>query len=448
MKRTICILLSLLLGLVCAAQTGLKLKTVVIDPGHGGKDPGAVASDKKTYEKTFTLDISKKLAQRIRTEFPDVKVVMTREGDTFPQLEQRAKIANNANADLFISIHINSAKSTSANGFSVHVLGQSSQKDKDLYAANMEICQRENSVINLEEGHEERYAGFDPSDPASYIFMQLMQNSNLESSIRLAEYVDRELRGCGITRDRGVSQNPFLVLWMTSMPSILVEMGFLSNKEDLAALKKDATRTDMADRLFKAFVSYKEEYEGIKTPVKEAAPAPVKEEKPAEVKPTEKPAEKPVEKPAEVKQPEKPAEKPVEKPAETTPANPSLFPGMPSGKPATAEPAPAEPVQAKPAEPVPAKPATPAPAAQPQVRYGIQIMSGSASVKDSDPAFVGYKPERIKVGTVYKYIIAVSENVEETKKALSAARKKTPGCFIVQIKGQNDISPYRSGSAK
>ena len=264
MKRTICLLLSLLAVFLAYGQDGFAIKTVVIDPGHGGKDPGAISKDRKSYEKNITLDIATKLASRIREAYPDIKVVMTRTGDTFPELQQRATIANNANADLFISIHVNAASNTSASGFSVHVLGQSSQKDRDLYAFNMEICKRENSVIQLEDDFSRNYQGFDPSDPASYIFMSLMQNSNLERSIQFAETIDNCLKNGPISKDRGVSQNPFLVLWMTSMPSVLVELGFISNSSDLEVLRNSSKRADIAARLFNAFKSYKEAYE-VKT---------------------------------------------------------------------------------------------------------------------------------------------------------------------------------------
>ena len=267
MKRTICLFLSLLIVLLAHGQDGLRIRTVVIDPGHGGKDPGAVSKDRKTYEKNITLDIATKLSARIKEEYPDIKVVLTRSGDSFPELQQRAKIANNANADLFISIHINAAANTSASGFSVHVLGQSSNKNRDLYAFNMEICKRENSVIQLEDDFTRNYQGFDPSDPASYIFMSLMQNSNLERSIQFAETIDKCLRNGPISKDRGVSQNPFLVLWMTSMPSVLVELGFISNSSDLEVLRNASKRTDIATRLFNAFKSYKEAYEVKTEPV-------------------------------------------------------------------------------------------------------------------------------------------------------------------------------------
>ena len=251
--------------LVClahAAGDNLRLSTIVIDAGHGGKDPGAVSQDKKSYEKTFTLEIAKTLADKIRAAYPDVKVILTRTDDRYVTLDGRADIANKAEANLFISVHINSNAKTSPNGYSVHVLGQSSNKNRDLYAGNMEIVSRENSVILLEDDYSTTYGDFDPNDPESYIFMSLMQNSNLEQSIRFAELVEKHLKGGPIKNDRGVSQDPFLVLWRTAMPAVLLELGFISNANDLAALKSSTDRDKIAERLFKAVQEYKSIYDG------------------------------------------------------------------------------------------------------------------------------------------------------------------------------------------
>ena len=262
LKRTICIILATLLCMAFAAADNLRLSTVVIDPGHGGKDSGAVSRDKKYYEKTFVLDISKILADKIRAAYPDVKVVLTRSDDRYVTLDGRADIANKAEANLFISIHINSIARTTPNGFSVHVLGQSSNKNRDLYAGNMEIVRRENSVILLEDDYTTTYGGFDPNDPESYIFMNLMQNANLEQSVRFAQLVQKHLKGGPIKTDRGVSQDPFLVLWRTAMPAVLLELGFISNDNDLAALKLKSDREKLAERVFQAFKEYKEIYDG------------------------------------------------------------------------------------------------------------------------------------------------------------------------------------------
>ena len=167
MKRTIYLLLIATLAQFSAAGQNLSLSTLVIDPGHGGTDPGAVSKDNKTYEKTFTLDIAKRLENKIKAECPDVNVVLTRRTDKNVDLGDRAAIANKENADLFISIHINSTAKSGPNGYSVHVLGKSSKKDRDLFAYNMDVCKRENSVILLEDDYTTTYQGFDPSDPES-----------------------------------------------------------------------------------------------------------------------------------------------------------------------------------------------------------------------------------------------------------------------------------------
>ena len=155
----------------------LGLKTVCIDAGHGGKDPGCVSKDKNTYESRVALDVAKRLSEKITAAYPDVKVVMTRTTDTFISLGDRADKANKNNADLFISIHVNTVSSSSPNGFSIHVLGQSSKKDRDLFAYNMNVCKRENSVMMLEDDYSTKYQGFDPSDPESFIFYKLIQQT-------------------------------------------------------------------------------------------------------------------------------------------------------------------------------------------------------------------------------------------------------------------------------
>ena len=260
----------------------LKLKTVVIDAGHGGKDAGCVSRDKKTYEKTITLDIAKRLEQKIKAAYPDVTVKMTRSTDKFVELENRAVIANKAGANLFISIHVNSigGKSTTAKGFSVHVLGQSSKKGNDLFSKNLDLVQRENSVIMLEDDYKTKYQGFDPGDPQSYIIFSLMHNPHLSHSLAVAEDGAEAMKQSPIKRSRGVSQDPFWVLWRTAMPSVLIEVGFMSNPEDLATMRTEKGRDGIADAIYQAFKTFKGRYDGG-TPVA----APVREEARAEEKP-------------------------------------------------------------------------------------------------------------------------------------------------------------------
>lgn len=241
-----------------ASQGPIKLKTVVIDPGHGGKDAGCVSRDKKTYEKNVALDIALRLSRKIASAYPDVDVRMTRSDDHFVELEQRAVFANKAAANLFISIHVNAVeKGTSANGFSVHVLGQSQRKGNDLYSKNLDLVKRENSVIMLEDNYETRYQGFDPNDPQSSIIFSLMQNAHLSASLAFAEDVAGAMAGGPIRHSRGVSQDPFWVLWRTAMPSVLIEVGFMTNPDDLAVMRSEAGRQGIADNIFKAFCVFK-----------------------------------------------------------------------------------------------------------------------------------------------------------------------------------------------
>ena len=177
-----CVSVGLLLsGDLGAQDKRFALKTVVIDAGHGGKDPGGVSRDKKTYEKNLVLDIAKRFGNKIKTKYPEVKVVYTRSSDVYVTLNDRADIANRNNADLFISIHTNAAGSSAARGASVHVLGQSGNPNRDLYASNFDVCKRENSVILLEEDYSTAYQGFDPNSPESFIFFNLCEALTLRT---------------------------------------------------------------------------------------------------------------------------------------------------------------------------------------------------------------------------------------------------------------------------
>ena len=231
----------------------LELGTVVIDAGHGGKDPGAVSGSVK--EKDITLSVAKRLGALIKERYPNVKIIYTRSGDTFVELKRRAEIANKNNADLFISIHVNSAKNRSANGSETFVMG--SEKS----SSNFEVCQLENSVITLEEDYSSNYSGFDPSNPESYIIFSLLQNSHLEQSLMFAQMIQNSAAKGPIEYGRGVKQANFLVLWMCTMPSVLVELGFISNKKDCQILSDKNHQQKMAENIFNAFCKYKKNYD-------------------------------------------------------------------------------------------------------------------------------------------------------------------------------------------
>lgn len=262
--RTLIFVLLFSMPFVCTAQKkDHSLRTVVIDPGHGGHDPGGVSKDKKTFEKDVVLSISKMLGEKIKAAYgSEVKVIYTRTTDVFIPLSQRAQIANKNNADLFISVHINSVTSTDPSGHSVYVLGKS-KKGVDVVAKNLDVCKTENSVILLEDDYTTEYQGFDPSDEASYIFMTLMQSAFYEQSIEFASTVEKELTKGPIKKvyGSGVHQDAFLVLWKTSMPAVLLELGFISNKDDLAVLRSEKDKDLIAERIFAAFKTYKKNYD-------------------------------------------------------------------------------------------------------------------------------------------------------------------------------------------
>ncbi|RLD80750.1 MAG: N-acetylmuramoyl-L-alanine amidase [Bacteroidetes bacterium] len=230
-----------------------KINTIVIDAGHGGKDPGAVG--KKAYEKKIALSIALKLGSYIETKLKGVKVIYTRKTDVFIELFKRADLANKANAQVFISIHVNSLNNSKPTGTSTYVMGVDKSKE------NLEVAQRENSVILKEKGYKKNYQGFDPNSPESHITMSLIQNAHLEQSLLLAQKVQDQFRTRAGRKDRGVKQAGLVVLWNATMPAILVETGFISNTTEENFLITDYGQTIIASAIFRAFRDYKNEIE-------------------------------------------------------------------------------------------------------------------------------------------------------------------------------------------
>ena len=243
-----------------------KIKTIVIDPGHGGKDSGTMGTKRfKIYEKHVALSVSLKLGKYISENFPEVEVIYTRNSDVFLELNERTEIANNANADLFISIHCDGFTNPKPSGASVFVMGMSKLK------ANMDVAMRENAAIYLEDNYQQKYDGFDPKSPESYIVFSLMQNTYLNQSLSFAEEVENQFSTRANRKSRGVKQAPFYVISRTNMPSILVECGFLTNPKEEEFLHSDIGQDYIASAIFRAFRSYKEsiEIEDTKTSQKE-----------------------------------------------------------------------------------------------------------------------------------------------------------------------------------
>ena len=372
-----------------ANDKSLGLRTVVIDAGHGGKDPGGVSKDRKTYEKNLVLDIAKRFGQQIKEKYPDVKVIYTRSTDVYITLNERAAIANRNNADLFISIHTNANDSPSVHGASVHILGQSRDPKRDLYAGKMDVSKRENSVILLEEDYSTDYQGFDPNSPESFIFFNLMQNAYYEQSVLFASKVDEYLRKTdfAVSSYTGIHQDPFWLLWKTAMPAVLLELGFISNPGDLKVLSSTAGRIDIADKLLAAFSSFKTAYDASLN------------------------AQGPQTSSAEVRV------------VNTEPAN---------TEPANTEPANTESVKTQ-----ASKTETPKAEPAPQSYYGIQIMGLGRLLKNGDPAFKGLDVNAVKAAdsNIYKYVAGPYQDKDVALKMLQDVKRKFPEAFLVKVEG-------------
>lgn len=360
-------------------EKSIKINTVVIDPGHGGKDTGAISKNGAIKEKDIVLSVALKLGKLINKNYPDVKVVYTRSTDKYIELSKRAEIANKNKADLFLSIHVNSQKGTSATGTETFVMGTHKS------SSNFEICKLENSVIVLEEDYQSKYEGFDPNSPESYIIFSLLQNTHLEQSLKFAALVQDNFKLGPIKVNRGVKQGGLLVLWKTTMPAVLTEIGFISNPGESAKLKRNDVQSQIAARLFNAFAKYKTDYEG-------GAPKLI----PDDEMPSDS-AEPQDEQPASKEQTaakEQPAAKEQTASKEQTPAKKQP---APSGK-----------------------------------AYRIQILSvtkalpaGSPDLKGRDDAYYIY------MNRAYKYCIGEYSTREEAAQDLPNIRKQFPGAFII-----------------
>ena len=230
------------------------IQKIVIDPGHGGKDPGNLGTGR--YDKTekhVVLDISLLFGDYVKAAFSNIEILYTRTtNEEYPTLKERTEIANKANADLFISIHCDAFKDPNAYGAGVYVMGMSKLK------ANMDVAMKENSVIYLEDDYKLHYEGFDPNTPESYIVFSLTQNTHIHQSLEIAEKVSEEFATRANRKSRGVKQAPFYVISRANMPSILIETGFLTNPKEEDFLHSKQGKEYLASAIFRAFRSYKE----------------------------------------------------------------------------------------------------------------------------------------------------------------------------------------------
>ena len=362
------IIFFLLIFLNVTAQNGkTRINCIVIDAGHGGKDPGAKGS--KYYEKDIVLAIALKLGNYIKENMPDVKVIYTRDEDVFVPLHERAEIANKNQADVFISIHCNSNPKKTPFGTETDTMGLTKASD------NLEVAKLENSVIFQEENSESKYQGFDNS-PESYIMLSLMQNKYRDQSLSLASFIQTEFRQKANRTDRGVKQAGFLVLWQTTMPSVLIETGFLSNSEEEKFLSSSKGQDYLASAIYRAFRDYKNMIENRSMFIVKNADTPP-------LNPDSLPKEKDSATVTIAKN-----EKPEPVPLDTT----SEIPGY----------------------------------------FMIQISSSLKPIPLNSKIFKGYKNvKEFKVAERYKYTVGQKTSFKETLEYLSDIRKSFPDAFIV-----------------
>lgn len=371
--------------------------TLVIDAGHGGHDTGAVGAISK--EKNLTLKFALAFGRLVEENCPDVKVVYTRKTDKFVELFRRAEIANQNKADLFISIHINALpKGRVARGFQTYTLGTSKRTGKkNGVLQNLEVAKRENSVIFLEKDYKQTYKGYDPNSPESDIMFEFIQDKNMENSVELAKYMQKYVCQATGRQDMGAQQDNLAVLRLSSMPGALLELGFISTRDEEDFMNSSRAETLYARGIFNAFLNYRKRHGGSITipymkmddPVPE--PPVVEEAKvePIEAKSVKDPEPEVVETPqAEVKQPE------VKKPE--------------TKKPAASSDAPV---------------------------FKVQILSSSSKLKSTDARFKGLKDiDCYQDGGMYKYTVGASTNYNEIYRLRKEVAAKIPEAFIIAFK--------------
>lgn len=369
MRKKILYIIVFLVGLflpatILAGPPAKKI-VVVIDAGHGAHDAGAVNRKLKIKEKDINLKTALKLGEMIEKNCPDVKVVYTRKKDVFVELHRRAQIANNAKADLFISIHTNSVAKGTVRGAETYTLGMARAEE------NLAVAKRENEVILLESNYQTTYKGFNPNSSESYIIFEFMQDANMSQSVSFAKKVQSQFRNNSKRIDKGVKQAGFLVLRETSMPSVLIELGFISTDDEAQYLISEKGSSSMAQSIYRAFVSYKNGRSN-----------------------------------------------------EHSPATPAVVEPEP-------EPEPSQPEVEKPATPAPAT----VPASQEAPVFKIQILTSDRPLKNGDARFKGLKNiENYKEGNIYKYTYAASTNYNEVLRKKKEITSKFKDCFIIAFR--------------
>lgn len=373
---------------------------VIIDAGHGGKDPGNLGTGRYSRkEKDVALLVAREVGQLIQQRLPGVEVIWTRSDDRFLELYERTAIANREKGDLFISIHCDAAENHAAYGASTYVMGKNHDDEN-------QVALRENSVILMEDNFEDKYEGFDPRKPETYIALTLFQRAYQAQSIQFAQTVQDDFRTVIGRKDRGVRQQPLYVTSRTSMPSVLIELGFTTNNVEEDFLMSTDGQHTMAEGIYRAFAQYKARREGLAVPTQSLL------------------------------------ESQLPKPGTT--AASGEVPALPY--PLTAKPSSTVPASEVPAASTPPAPAESVPrlveADKPPVVFRVQLSTSGTAKSDTDPVFAVVQPvHRVVDGKLYKYYSKGFATDTEAIQHLTFAKKNGfPDAFLVAFRGTLKIS--------
>ena len=447
MKR----LLAIFIVLVCINGTAFsqkkaagQVKTVVIDAGHGGDKPGAIG--KKCKEKTITLSLALKLGKLIEDNYPDVRIIYTRTTDVDITLAERARIANRAKADLFLSIHCNSWTNSTPTGVETYVMGLSQSK------ANMEVAKKENADILLEKNYKDNsdYQGFDPNSPESYVMFAMYQNAYIDKSLDFAGLIQDQYKSAIKTINRGVKQAEIFVLYKTAMPAVLTEVGFISNPEEEQYIMSDEGQATIVVSIFKAFAAYKSQTEGTKMPTDfKIELKGYKNPKKTEVNPPVQPekqetASTSTTTPEPVKQKEEIPSTMIPSTAQT-----HVEPPLPMDEPKEALQQQAEPVQVQTDNATSTTSATPEPATETrstEVVYKVQFMTSTQMLKTNAREFKGITDyETYRQKNIICYTTGRFSSAREAAEHQKAIREKGfTDAFVVAFQGNERITMQRA----
>ena len=390
---------------------------LVIDAGHGGNDAGAIG--RITKEKTINLNVALAFGRLVERNCPDVKVVYTRKTDVFVPLHTRADIANRNKADLFISIHTNSLpKGRIARGLETYTLGMHRAAD------NLEVAKRENAVIEYEKDYRQRYQGFDPNSSESYIMFEFMTDHNMAQSVDLAKYVQKRTCAAAARQNKGVKQAGFLVLRETSMPSCLIELGFISTPDEEQFLSSDAGVGRLALGIYQAFVDYKQKHAVGLVPV--SYQPQIEERVVEESRPVPTPQPVPIPQPVPTPQPIQ-TPQPVSTPQPIQNSQP-----VPTPQPVQVPQSVVEPQPVSTVEPQP-QPAVPV--------FKVQVLASSAKLKSSDSRLKGLKDvDCYQEGGMYKYTVGASTDYNAIYQLRKSVADRFPQAFIIAFKNNEKMN--------